>query len=173
MWAYNARNVNLFAGEVVVCKHPVVFGVVLSVVLLAAFCVSAQDTEKPAQASAPAEYKIPPEAIKQINPVKPTPESLARGKKSYNLDCAMCHGADGGGKGDLAADMKAPLLDYRDPKALKDKTDGELAYVIKNGKGEMPAEGDRAQGERLWDLVNYVRSLAKKEPAAKAKDQNP
>lgn len=168
-----AQRWNLFAGEVAVRKYPVVLWAVLPAVLLAAFCASAQDTEKPAQASAPAEYKIPPEAIKQINPVKPTPESLARGKKSYNLDCAMCHGTDGDGKGDLATDMKVPLLDYRDPKALKDKTDGELAYIIKNGKGQMPAEGDRAQGDRLWDLVNYVRSLAKKEPAAKAKDQNP
>jgi mono/diheme cytochrome c family protein len=160
-----------FAGEVVVSKYPVV----LAAVLLVAFCASAQDTEKPAQASAPTEYKIPPEAVKQINPVKPTPESLARGKKSFGLDCAMCHGTDGDGKGELAdaPDMKLHMLDYRDPKALKDKTDGELAYIIKNGKGQMPAEGDRAQGDRLWDLVNYVRSLAKKEPAAKAKDQNP
>jgi mono/diheme cytochrome c family protein len=159
----------MFAGEVTVGKYPAV----LSAALLGAFCASAQDAARPAQASAPAEYKIPPEAIKEINPVKPTPESLARGKKSYGLDCAMCHGADGGGKGDLAADMKAPLLDYRDPKALKDKTDGELFYIIKNGKGEMPAEGDRVQASRIWDMVNYVRSLAKKEPTAKAKDQNP
>jgi mono/diheme cytochrome c family protein len=154
-----------------VCKYPAV----LLAVLLAIFCASAQDTGKPAQASAPAEYKIPPEAIKQINPVKPTPESLARGKKFFGYDCAMCHGADGDGKGELAdaPDMKLHMLDYHDPKALKDKTDGELAYIIKNGKGQMPAEGDRAQGDRIWDLVNYVRSLAKKEPAAKTKDQNP
>lgn len=147
-----------------------------SLLFLAAFCASAQDNEKPAQASsAPAEYKIPPEAIKEINPVKPTSESLARGKKSYGYDCAMCHGVDGDGKGDLASapDMKLQMLDYRDPKALKDKTDGELAYIIKNGKGQMPAEGDRAKGDRIWDLVNYVRSLAKKEASAKPKDQTP
>ena len=54
----------------------------------------------------------------------------------------MCHGATGDGKGDVAADMN--LKDYRDPDALKDLTDGELFYIIKNGKGEMPSEGDRA-----------------------------
>jgi len=163
-------TLNLFAGEVAVRKCPVM----LSAVLLVTFCASAQDAPKPAQ-GAGAEYKIPPEAVKEVNPVKPTPESLARGKKSFGYDCAMCHGADGDGKGELASapDMKLHMLDYHDPKALKDKTDGELAYIIKNGKGQMPAEGDRAQGDRLWDLVNYVRSLAKKESDAKAKDQNP
>ena len=143
---------------------------------LAGLVASAQDNSKPeqtAQTAAPPEYKIPPEAAKQVNPVKPTPESLARAKKIYTYDCAMCHGANGDGKGDLAADMKAPLADYRDPKALKDKTDGELAYIIKNGKGEMPGEGTRANAERVWDMVNYVRSFAKKDAAPKSKDQTP
>jgi mono/diheme cytochrome c family protein len=140
---------------------------VLSVWFLAAPLTFAQDNAKPAPTAAPAEYKIPPEAVKEVNPVKPTAESIQRGKKTYGYDCAMCHGADGGGKGDLAADMKAPLLDYRDPKALKDKTDGELFYIIKNGKGEMPGEADRAKPDRLWDLVNYVRSFAKAAPRTK------
>ena len=74
----------------------------------------------------------------------------------------MCHGKDGDGKGDLASDMKLKLLDYRDPGALKDKTDGELFYIIKNGKGEMTGEGDRTKPEEIWNLVNYVRSLAQK-----------
>lgn len=148
----------------------------LVLLFLAGLFASAQDNSKPAQTAqtaAPSEYKIPPEAAKQVNPVKPTAESLARAKKMYAYDCAMCHGANGDGKGDLASDMKAPLADYRDAKALKDKTDGELAYIIKNGKGEMPGEGTRANAERVWDMVNYVRSFAKKDAAPKSKDQTP
>jgi mono/diheme cytochrome c family protein len=105
--------------------------------------------------------KMPPEAAKVPNPVKPTAASLAAGKKQYGYDCAMCHGKDGDGKGDLAADMKLNLLDYTDPAALKGMTDGELFYIIKNGKGDMPSEGDRAKPEEVWNLVNYVRSLSK------------
>jgi mono/diheme cytochrome c family protein len=105
--------------------------------------------------------KIPAEAAKVPNPVKPTAASLAAGKKQYGYDCAMCHGKDGDGKGDLAADMKLKLLDYTDPAALKGMTDGELFYIIKNGKGDMPSEGDRAKPEEVWNLVNYVRSLSK------------
>jgi mono/diheme cytochrome c family protein len=77
----------------------------------------------------------------------------------------MCHGKDGDGKGDLAADMKLKLGDFRSPETLKDQTDGELFYIIKNGKGDMPPEGDRAKSEELWDLVNYVRSFSKAEAA--------
>ena len=28
----------------------------------------------------------------------------------------------------------------------------------------MPPEGDRVKTEQLWDLVNYVRLLSKKQP---------
>lgn len=144
----------------------------LSLFFLIALLASSQDTQKPAQTSPAPEYKIPPEAVKEANPVKLTPDSIARGKKQYGYDCAMCHGADGGGKGDIG-DFKVQPADYRDAKSLKDKTDGELFYIIKNGKGEMPAEGDRAKDNQVWDMVNYLRSLAKKEPVAKPKDQTP
>ena len=88
----------------------------------------------------------------------------------YGYDCAMCHGANGSGKGDLAADMKLTLKDYRDPASLKDRTDGEMFYIIQKGKGDMPSEGDRQKPEGIWNLVNYIRSLSKKGPAtAKAK----
>jgi len=139
---------------------------VLLIFLLAALFVSAQESKPPASAPA-AEYKIPPEAGKMVNPVKPTAASLAQGKKTYGIDCEVCHGKDGDGKGDLAADMKVKLADYRDPAALKDRTDGELFYIIKNGKGEMPSEGDRAKTDAIWNLVNYIRSFAKKETASK------
>lgn len=133
----------------------------------------AQQVQEPAEKGASTEFKIPPEAVKQPNPVKPSPPSLAQGKKIYRYDCAMCHGADGDGKGDLAVDMKLKLADYRDPAALKDRTDGELFYIIKNGKGDMTAEGDRVKPDDIWDLVNFIRSLVKKEPTAKPKTDAP
>jgi mono/diheme cytochrome c family protein len=80
----------------------------------------------------------------------------------YGYDCAMCHGANGNGKGDVVADLKLTLKDYTDPAALKDLSDGELFYIIKNGKGQMPPEGDRAKPEDLWNMVILVRSFAKK-----------
>jgi mono/diheme cytochrome c family protein len=128
---------------------------VLLATLLFAFALWAQ---KPKDQPAP--FKIPPEEAAKVNPVKPTPESLAKGKKLYNIDCAMCHGKDGDGKGDMASDIKN-VTDFTQPNALKNRSDGELSYIVRHGKGEMPPEGDRAKDEDIWNLVNYIRSLAK------------
>lgn len=147
---------------------------VLPALLLIALALPAQQ-QQPSQnstATAPKgmDYSaIPVAAAKEPNPVKATPESIARAKKWWTLDCAMCHGENGNGKGDTAKDMKLSLVDFTDPASLKDHTDGELFYIIKNGHGDMPPEGDRIKTEEGWDLVNYVRSLAKKKSETEAK----
>ncbi len=134
-----------------------------------AFAQTPPPTEAKPQPPAPtAELTIPPEAAQKSNPVKPTPAVLAAAKKTWNIDCAMCHGADGGGKSDLATDMKLNLLDYRDPDALKNMTDGELYWIIEKGKGQMTGEGDRVKSPEIWGLVNYVRSFSKKSTAVKS-----
>jgi mono/diheme cytochrome c family protein len=113
-------------------------------------------------AAPPADAAVPAEAAHMVNPVKPTPESQAHAKKVYGYDCALCHGENGNGKGDVVADLKLKLKDYTDPAALKDISDGELFYVIKNGKGQMPPEGDRAKPDEIWNMVILVRSFSKK-----------
>ena len=125
------------------------------------FALWAQKSNDQPPAKGTAEYKIPPTDAARVNPVKPTAESLAKGKKLYGYDCAMCHGKDGDGKGDMASDMKN-VTDFTNPDALKNRTDGELFYVIRRGKGEMPPEGDRAKDDDIWNMVNYVRSLGKR-----------
>jgi mono/diheme cytochrome c family protein len=112
-------------------------------------------------AAPPAQSTIPAEDAHMVNPVKPTPESQARVKKMYGYDCAMCHGATGNGKGDIP-DLKPPPRDYTDPAALKDLSDGEIFYILKNGKGQMPPDGGRTKPEDLWNMVILVRSFAKK-----------
>jgi mono/diheme cytochrome c family protein len=61
----------------------------------------------------------------------------------------------------MASDIKN-VTDFTNKDALKDRTDGELFYVTRNGKGEMPPEGDRAKDDDVWNMVNYIRSFAKK-----------
>ncbi len=133
----------------------------LSAALVFLAALSAQDTPPAQKTTQPSYAAIPVQAAKQANPVKSSPESLARAKKWWTLDCVMCHGANGDGKGSLAADMKLKIADFTDPATLKDRTDGEIFYIIKNGHQDMPPEGDRIKPEENWDLVNYVRSLSK------------
>jgi mono/diheme cytochrome c family protein len=115
----------------------------------------------PQEPAAP-DKPMPADAATMTNPVTPTPESQAHAKSVYGVDCAMCHGANGDGKGDLVADMKLKLKDFTDTSSLKDMSDGEIFYIIKNGKGKMPSEGDRAKDSDIWNIVILVRSFAKK-----------
>jgi cytochrome c len=58
-------------------------------------------TQQPAAPPKTSPYAaIPVEDAKQQNPVKPSPESVARAKKWWTMDCEMCHGKAGDGKGD-------------------------------------------------------------------------
>lgn len=100
----------------------------------------------------------PEEAKNLVNPVKSTPESIAQGKKYYGYDCAMCHGANGNGKGDVDTGEKLP--DFTSAAVMKARTDGQLFCSLKKGKGHMPLENVRITPNELWNLVNYVRSLS-------------
>ncbi|WP_263353886.1 c-type cytochrome [Acidicapsa acidisoli] len=96
------------------------------------------------------------------NPVKPTAESQAKAKKTYGFDCALCHGASGDGKTDLAKDMQLTMKDLTDPKSLAGMSDSDLFDLIRKGKDKMPPEeAARAKDDDVWQLVIYVRSLAK------------
>ena len=136
--------------------------VILSILAFLVIPVAAQQSAGNATAQKTSPYaSIPVEAARAPNPVKSSPDSIARAKKWWNLDCAMCHGASGDGKGDIAKDMKLNVADFTNANALKERTDGEIYYIIKNGHNDMPAEGPRIKTEEGWDLVNYVRSLGK------------
>jgi mono/diheme cytochrome c family protein len=112
------------------------------------------------QQAAPVVPSIPADAVQMTNPDKSTPETLAHAKKIYGYDCAVCHGENGNGKGELAVQMKLSTKDWSSPAALKGKTDGELFYIIRNGQGQMPAEGERAKTEDVWNMVAMVRGFS-------------
>ena len=126
-------------------------------------CVANSQQQKPQQ-----EPKDTPtstdstSSAERKNPVKPTPENLASAKKFFGFDCAMCHGVAGDGKGDVAASMSLKMNDWRDSSVLTKMPDGEIFDLIVKGKGKMEGEGDRISSEKAWELVNYVRVLAKK-----------
>ncbi|MGH9587062.1 MAG: c-type cytochrome [Acidobacteriaceae bacterium] len=136
------REIGLFGGAVLLAAAPLLW-----------------QTAPPAKDAA---FSVPADLATKTNPVHPTAAGLAQAKKMYGWDCAMCHGKDGAGNGDMASQLKAKLKDYRDPATLKGMTDGELFYIIQKGKGEMTGEGERAKPEEIWNMVSLVRSFSKK-----------
>ena len=97
------------------------------------------------------------------NPVKATAESIAAGKKLYDTQCATCHGDTGKGDGKMAAAMKDPKpSDLADASWKHGATDGEIFTLIRDGsKGTgMRGYASRMKTEDLWNVVNYLRTLA-------------
>ncbi|HEY0160144.1 MAG TPA: cytochrome c [Thermoanaerobaculia bacterium] len=74
--------------------------------------------------------------------------------------CAQCHGADGSGNTPTGKALKA--RDLRSD-GVQQQTDDELAAVITDGRGKMPAYKSSLSAEELRELVTYIRSLAKKQ----------
>lgn len=119
-----------------------------------------QQAPPPATSSAPQANTIPPEYVNRVNPVTPTPQSQSRAKQIYGWDCAMCHGDNGNGKGEVAIQQKLDLPDFRNPAALKNYSDGSLFYIIRNGRGKMPGEGPRAKDDEVWNIIIYLHKMS-------------
>jgi len=110
-------------------------------------------------------YTIDPESRKRagielVNPVPPTAESVARGKKVYTIFCMGCHGVSGDGNGPLFESGLYPMP----PRDLTDKVstdlkDGEIFHTITIGFGSMGAHGSQIRTEERWELINYIRNL--------------
>lgn len=86
-----------------------------------------------------------------------------RAKLLFAKNCAVCHGEKGDGKGkvaeyfarDKAAVQPSNLLDA----VTKAKTDGELFWILTNGRGLMPAWYALLTEDERWMLAQYVKDL--------------
>ena len=104
-----------------------------------------------------------PDAAKVKNPVAATPESVAAGKQIFTRNCAPCHGIERRRR--PGNDLIPPAPDLTDDKWNHGSTDGEIFDVIKNGVApefNMVAVEGQLKDEDIWNVVNYLRSIAKK-----------
>lgn len=125
------------------------------------------------QAKPTVAFEIPPAAAQKANPVKATPESVEAGKRLFATQCVMCHGVGGDGKGDLAVELKWEVKDWRNPEALKGMTDGALFYILAKGRGHMPDQESRMSDAQKWNLVNFIRSLARHGEETRKEEKKP
>ena len=104
-----------------------------------------------------------PGAAEIKNPVAATADSVAAGKQIYLRRCASCHAASGeGGPGNDLIPAAPSLVDDQWDHG---STDGEIFDSIKNGVApdfNMVPFKDTLKDDEIWNVVNYLRSIAKK-----------
>ena len=82
------------------------------------------------------------------------------GEELYQKNCAVCHGLDG--SGDTAAGdglFPPPAGLRRVSLSQRNRTDGELFYLIRNGVRNTGMPGWRLPDEQTWQLVAFIRKL--------------
>jgi len=92
------------------------------------------------------------------NPVPATPESVARGRYFYEINCQVCHGTEGLGDGPVGLKFvqKAPV-DLNDA-YTQDQAAGQLFFTLTRGRALMPFYRDALSPAERWDVVNYVQT---------------
>jgi mono/diheme cytochrome c family protein len=106
-------------------------------------------------------WVAPAAEARKKNPVATSESSLAAGQKIYLQRCVGCHGKTGNGDGPDAADLGIHPAKLSDP-AIREQTDGELFWKVTVGKKPMPSYRSRVSPTDRWNVINYVRTLARK-----------
>jgi mono/diheme cytochrome c family protein len=105
-------------------------------------------------------FPSPPSADAIVNPVKGNAEATLEGKKIYTLYCATCHGSKGKGDGIAAPGLSKPPADHTSDFVQK-QTDGAIFWIITEGNNPMPTYKTTLKELQRWQVVNYIRTLAK------------
>ena len=84
---------------------------------------------------------------------------MKRGQQRFTINCSPCHGqlADGNGitKKIGAMAVVANLHDKR----IVEMADGEIFYVVSNGRNLMGSYGANVVVQDRWAIVAYLRAL--------------
>jgi mono/diheme cytochrome c family protein len=88
----------------------------------------------------------------------PSSATAQNAAATYKGKCTGCHGADG--KGDTGPGKALGVPDFGSEEATK-MSDADLAKIVTDGKGKMPAYGKKLNEAEIKDLVAYIRGLAK------------
>ncbi len=106
-------------------------------------------------------WSAPASASSVPNPLKPSPEGLKQAAQLYQQNCVICHGKTGASNGPAAGSLPQKPANFTDAQMMKKTTDGELFWKMTTGRAPMPSWQDHFSETQRWELVNYLRELAK------------
>lgn len=85
-------------------------------------------------------------------------EFLNKGRESYTIYCAPCHGALGDGNGITKQYGMGATPTYHSDR-LRDIAEGDIFNTITHGKNNMLSYADKLTVGERWAVVAYVRAL--------------
>jgi mono/diheme cytochrome c family protein len=137
-------------------------GVIAVAVLTTTAAMTYAEERNPIEPRVPFNERVAARTLK--NPVARTPENIAKGKAVYEGkgSCHTCHGLSGKGDGPNSAFSKPSPRDFTNPKFHRNRTDGEMFWVLKNGivgTGMVPFIGGPITEEEAWYVILYERSF--------------
>ncbi|MFT3681931.1 MAG: cytochrome c [Ferruginibacter sp.] len=120
-----------------------------------------------------AEYTLPNDTlgyamsaqVKNPLPALNSHDSAEAGRL-FNINCAICHGAEGGGNGPIAGKIGA-VANLKLDKYIQ-MADGTMYHSIYYGINNMGSYASQLSRKQRWMLVHYIRSLQPKPEAATA-----
>lgn len=93
------------------------------------------------------------------NPYHLTEEIISKGKRLYAINCAVCHGDDGGGVGPIVENGAYPQVpSFQDRLPLI--TEGQMFHSITYGRNLMGPYAGQVTPEERWALIYYIQQLA-------------
>jgi mono/diheme cytochrome c family protein len=109
---------------------------------------------------------IPSDARQLRNPLAADMGAWREGADHFADHCAVCHGEDGRGGGEIGPHLYPRVPDMTQPRT-RNLTDGEIFYIISNGVRwtGMPAWKGEHTPEETWRLVSFIRHLPSLTPA--------
>jgi hypothetical protein len=93
------------------------------------------------------------------NPMPITAALLKRGQQRFTINCTPCHGATGEGKGITQKIGAMAVVANLHDKRIVELPDGEIFYVITNGRNLMGSYGANVTVEDRWAIIAYLRAL--------------
>jgi mono/diheme cytochrome c family protein len=94
------------------------------------------------------------------NPLSGDNSKIAETKTLYITNCGPCHGDKGRGDGPAAQGLNPKPADHTSA-AVQSETDGAIFWKLSEGRNPMPGYKKIFSDEQRWELVNYIRTLAK------------
>lgn len=134
--------------------------------ILAALVGSLLGCERVASRSAASPEPAP--AVSDSGWVLPVPEAgynVREGRVFFRHYCAICHGEEGHGDGFNAYNLDPKPRDLADPAFQTQRSDEELAAIIRSGGGVaglstgMPPWGRTLDERKIRNIVNYLRTI--------------